>query len=428
MNIGIFTDSYFPQVSGVATSIKTLKEDLERKGHQVYIFTTTDPGVDKDKVEPNIFRFASIPFISFTDRRIAVRGLFHALEVAKELDLDIVHTQTEFSMGWIGKFVAKNLKIPCVHTYHTMYEDYLHYVMNGKLLRPYHVRQFIRAFVDGMEGVIAPSQRVTMTLRRYGIKIPIRVIPTGINISALDKPQPAEVEQLRQVLHYSADTPVMMTLSRIAEEKKIEQLLQAFPHLQTQIPNLQFMIVGDGPDLESLEALSHDLGIEDDVTFVGAVDHNKIAPYYQLADLFVSSSDTETQGLTYIEAMAAGLKCVLRSSDYTDTIFDNPDIGTTFRSLTEMQLQIINYFHHPHAFTDPKPRQTKLKMISADHFGDAVLAFYQDAQDNFDLTRLQRQRVNDELDQPSNAKRAKEHARLRERNRQRLDELKEKLI
>ncbi len=124
MNIGIFTDTYFPQVSGVATSIKTLKEALEKQGHSVYIFTTTDPHVDKDAVEPNIFRFASVPFVSFTDRRIAVRGLFHAYQVAKELDLDIVHTQTEFSMGYIGKFVAKNLKIPCLHTYHTMYEDY----------------------------------------------------------------------------------------------------------------------------------------------------------------------------------------------------------------------------------------------------------------------------------------------------------------
>jgi 1,2-diacylglycerol 3-alpha-glucosyltransferase len=133
MNIGIFTDTYFPQVSGVSTSIKTLKDDLERKGHTVYIFTTSDPHVPEEAVEPNLFRFTSVPFVSFTDRRIAVRGLFHAYAVAKELQLDIVHTQTEFSMGYIGKFVARQLKIPVVHTYHTMYEDYLHYVMNGHL-------------------------------------------------------------------------------------------------------------------------------------------------------------------------------------------------------------------------------------------------------------------------------------------------------
>ena len=116
MNIGIFTDTYFPQVSGVATSIQTLKSDLERKGHSVYIFTTTDPNVPKNTIEPNIFRLASVPFISFTDRRIAIRGMFHAVDLAKELKLDIIHTQTEFSLGMMGKFVAKQLKIPFVHT------------------------------------------------------------------------------------------------------------------------------------------------------------------------------------------------------------------------------------------------------------------------------------------------------------------------
>ncbi|WP_125608344.1 glycosyltransferase family 4 protein [Lapidilactobacillus bayanensis] len=390
MNIGLFTDTYFPQVSGVATSIRTLKDDLERKGHHVYIFTTTDPGVDKEEVEPNVFRFGSVPFVSFTDRRVAVRGLFHALEVAKELDLDIVHTQTEFSMGWIGKFVAKNLKIPCVHTYHTMYEDYLHYVLNGHLLKPYHVKQFVRAFVNHMDGVVAPSQRVTESLRRYGVKIPIRVIPTGIDITAYDQDCSAQAAQLRQQLGYTEQTPVLMTLSRLASEKRINQVLSTFPDLQKRIPDLRFLIVGDGPDREELEEQVKTLGIGAAVTFVGEVKHEQIAPYYQLADLFVSSSDTESQGLTYIEAMAAGLKCVVRSGEYTDGVFDDPDIGTTFRDLPEMAAQIENYICHPHAFADPRPRKNKLFEISADHFGDSVLSFYHDATDSYNLTNINR--------------------------------------
>ncbi|GEL13215.1 glycosyltransferase [Lapidilactobacillus concavus DSM 17758] len=399
MNIGIFTDTYFPQVSGVATSIRTLKDDLERKGHHVYIFTTTDPGVDKEEVEPNIFRFGSVPFISFTDRRVAVRGLFHALEVAKELDLDLVHTQTEFSMGWIGKFVAKNLKIPCVHTYHTMYEDYLHYVLNGHLLKPYHVKQFVRTFVSHMDGVVAPSQRVTETLRRYGVKIPIRVIPTGIDLKMYDRPEPERVVQLRSELGYTLETPVMMTLSRLASEKRIDQVLSVFPALVKAVPGLQFMIVGDGPEREELEALAQSLGVKDAVKFVGEVKHDQISPYYQLANLFVSSSDTETQGLTYIEAIAAGLKCTVRSGEYTDHIFDDPDIGTTFRDLNEMQAQVINYLQHPHAFSDPKPRERKLIEISADHFGDSVLDFYQDATDNYRLNNLNRLSMSDRSDE-----------------------------
>ena len=183
MNIGLFTDTYYPQVSGVATSIKTLRNQLERLGHTVYVFTTTDPNVEKNVYEPNTYRFTSIPFISFTDRRIAVRGFFHALQVARELQLDIVHTQTEFSLGLMGKFVAKNMKIPCVHTYHTMYEDYLHYVAKGKLLRPYHVKQMTKSFCQHMSGIVAPSDRVLKTLSDYGVSAPISVIPTGVDLA-----------------------------------------------------------------------------------------------------------------------------------------------------------------------------------------------------------------------------------------------------
>ena len=99
MNIGLFTDTYFPQVSGVATSIKTLRDELTEQGHHVYIFTTTDPAAKHDDPENGIYRFPSVPFVSFTDRRIAVRGWVRALKLARKLKLDIVHNQTEFSLG-----------------------------------------------------------------------------------------------------------------------------------------------------------------------------------------------------------------------------------------------------------------------------------------------------------------------------------------
>ena len=164
MNIGLFTDTYFPQVSGVATSIKTLKEALEAQGHQVYIFTSTDPKVSKNKFESHIYRFSSVPYAGFKDRRLAFRGLIQAVEIAKSLQLDIIHTQTEFSLGLLGKFVARQLKIPVLHTYHTMYEDYTHYVARGFLIGPKGVGTLMKAYMSGMVGVIAPSQLVQETL------------------------------------------------------------------------------------------------------------------------------------------------------------------------------------------------------------------------------------------------------------------------
>mgnify|MGYP004467767029 CR=1 FL=1 len=375
MNIGIFTDSYFPQVSGVATSIKTLKDDLERKGHTVYIFTTTDPHVPDEAVEPNLFRFASVPFVSFTDRRIAVRGLFHAYAVAKELQLDIVHTQTEFSMGYIGKFVARQLKIPAVHTYHTMYEDYLHYVMNGHLLRPYHVRQFMRAYLYHVAGVVCPSERTADSLTGYGIKTPMAIIPTGVDLTQFKE---AKNPHLRADLGL-ADVPVLLSLSRVAYEKRIDRVVGAMPAILAQQPEAVLLIVGDGPAKTDLEAQAQTLGIASHVRFVGEVEHDDIADYYRAADVFVSASDSESQGLTYIEAMAAGRKVVAFASEYTQSLLDDPAIGTTFTTDAEMVQQCLRYLDHPQAFDDPAPLAAKLDAISADRFGDAVLAFYQQA-------------------------------------------------
>ncbi len=250
MNIGIFTDTYFPQISGVATSIQTLKNSLENLGHSVFIFTTTDPKISQEEFEPNIFRFGSLPFVSFTDRRVVYRGLFHATEIAKELNLDIVHTQTEFSMGWIGKYVAKSLKIPVIHTYHTMYEDYLHYVLNGHLLKPVHVKRFARAFLHHTKGVVAPSLRVKTTLQSYGVKQPIEIIPTGIELSSLSESYSGD---LRKELGLAEQTPVILTLSRISMEKKISRILEAMPKLVESVKNIVLIVAGDGPDLKTLK-------------------------------------------------------------------------------------------------------------------------------------------------------------------------------
>ena len=386
MNIGIFTDTYFPQVSGVATSIQTLKNDLERKGHSVYIFTTTDPNVPKNTIEPNIFRLTSVPFISFTDRRIAIRGMFHAVELAKELKLDIVHTQTEFSLGMIGKFVAKQLKIPFVHTYHTMYEDYLHYVLNGHLLKPYHVKQMTKLFLKNASGVVAPSKQVRETLDRYGIKTPISIVPTGVDLSEYTKPVNASV--IREKLGIAEDTPVILMLSRIALEKKIDHMLKSMPELLKYNSKIMLVIVGDGPDMEELVQMSKDLNITDNVIFTGEVAHDEISPYYHMADLFVSSSDTESQGLTYIEAIASGLKIVVRSAPYTDALLTDPSVGVTFSQDDQLVPKIKTYLDHPNSFDDREARQKVLYGISSDGFGNSVLDFYRHAEDYFVREKL----------------------------------------
>ena len=385
MNIGLFTDTYFPQLSGVATSIQTLKNALEKNGHSVFIFTTTDPHLGKGTIEPNVFRVSSVPFVSFTDRRIAFRGLFQATKIAKEVKLDIVHTQTEFSMGMIGKYVAHSLGIPAIHTYHTMYEDYLHYVLNGHLLKPYHVKQFTKAYLHNMDGVVAPSERVKETLTRYGVTIPMRIIPTGVDLTAINENPRRDV---RKELGIDSNEKVILTLSRVAAEKKIDQILDVLPTVLEIEPNVKFVIAGDGPDVQPLKDQVARLSLEDYVIFAGSVEHSDVGNYYRMADLFVSASDTETQGLTYIEALAAGTKCVVYSTDYTEHVFDNKELGSTFTTKNEMTNEIIDYLK-ANQFTIPKNlKEKKLIDVSADTFAHKIEDFYQAAIQNKQKTEV----------------------------------------
>ena len=382
MNIGLFTDTYFPQLSGVATSIKTLKDALEEQGHNVFIFTTTDPHIKKGTIEPNVFRFSSIPFVSFTDRRIAFRGFFEATKVAKEVKLDIVHTQTEFALGTIGKYVAHQLKIPAIHTYHTMYEDYLHYVLNGHLLRPYHVKQFTRGYLKNMDGVIAPSERVEALLERYGVKIPIRVIPTGVDIKSMNE---ADNRDIRAELDIDKDAPVILTLSRIAAEKKIDHILDVMPDIIEEFPKVKLVIAGDGPDVKMLKEHVERLTLEDYVIFTGAIAHEDVGNYYKMADLFVSASDTETQGLTYIEALAAGTQCVVYDTDYTEHVFDDEMYGKIFTTKKEMLADILWYLRQGKIKIPQDKLENKMDQVSAKQFGLEVYDFYQDVINKYQI-------------------------------------------
>jgi 1,2-diacylglycerol 3-alpha-glucosyltransferase len=280
--------------------------------------------------------------------------------------------------------VARQLGIPAIHTYHTMYEDYLHYVLNGHLLRPVHVQQFTKSYLKNMDGVIAPSQRVAALLARYGVEIPMRVIPTGVDLDAISGPDKAD---LREKLGIAPDAQVIITLGRVAAEKKIDRILRVMPDLLTEFPKLVFVIAGDGPDVDVLKEQVERLTLEDHVIFTGNIPHDQVASYYKMADFFVSASDTETQGLTYIEALGSGRKCVVYKTDYTDQVFNDPAYGLTFESLRQMKEEIAAYLRQGRQEIPPQLLTKKLEEISASHFASEVCKFYQYAIDNYQVKK-----------------------------------------
>lgn len=377
MRIGFFTDTYFPQVSGVSTSIRTLKIELEKIGHEVYIFTTTDP--DALELEKDIVRMPSVPFVSFKDRRIVVRGMWFAYQVAKDLQLDLIHTHTEFGAGFLGKMVANRLEIPVIHTYHTMYEDYLHYIANGKVVRPGAVKYFIGRFVNHSTGVVCPSERVVNTLKRYDVNIPMKVIPTGIDIKQYLRPDITKemTDQLRLDLGISSDEIMALSLSRISYEKNIQVIVKQFPEVLEALPNVRLVIVGKGPYRKDLEEMAEDLNISKSVIFTGEVPHENVSLYYHAADYFVSASTSETQGLTYAEAIASGLQCCVEGNEYLNQLFDKPSLGITYTNDQDFAKTFIEYVQS-NIYMNTSDRAQKLKEISAEKFGEDMQDFYQE--------------------------------------------------
>ena len=375
MKIGFFTDTYFPQVSGVSTSIKTLKEQLEQKGHEVFIFTTTDPKAPK--YERNIIRMPSVPFISFKERRIVVRGFWFAYLKAKEYDLDLIHTHTEFGAGLLGKWIGKRLEIPVIHTYHTMYEDYLHYIAKGKVVRPSYVKFLSRQFVDHSSGVVCPSQRVVDTLRGYGAKAPMRIIPTGVNVEKFVRPDITDEmsEALRQTWGITSNQKLLLTLSRLSYEKNTQAIIEGLPKILATFPEVRLMIVGDGPYKTNLENLVAELGLDAVVSFVGEVPADEVALYYHAADYFVSASTSETQGLTYTEAMASGTQMIVAGNAYLDQLISDRSLGQTYPPEQGFAASLIEYLKDQPA-KNPEIVEKKLYEISAEFFGESIIAFY----------------------------------------------------
>lgn len=337
MKIGLFTDTYYPQINGVATSVLMLKENLEKLGHKVYVFTTTDPKADRR--ENNVYRVASVPFKS--SRRV---GLFYNPRLAKhirKLDLDIIHTHTEFTLGIFGRVMARELNIPLLHTYHTIYENYTHYIVKlGALntIAKSAARKFSANFCNSADKVIVPTEKIKDLLISYNVKKEISIIPTGIEIDKFSRfyNDSDIISKLKVNLNISTEDKVILYIGRISEEKSIDQILIAMQLYLKDKDDVKLVLIGDGPDKNSLEEKAKELGIYNQTIFAGERPWDEIGMYYQLGDVFVSASQSETQGLTYIEALASGVPVVAKADRCLDGVIKEGVNGYTYHTKEEL--------------------------------------------------------------------------------------------
>jgi 1,2-diacylglycerol 3-alpha-glucosyltransferase len=332
MNIALFSDSYVPEVNGIATSVKSLYDLLKKNGHNVYVVTTT--GSKKTTFDGDIIRIPGIELKKLYDYKAAFIFNFKAYKILQKLNLDICHINTDAGIGQFGFLVAKRLKIASVYTYHTMYEDYTYYATKGYFDRfsKRAIKEYSKSQLERMNEIISPSEKTMNYIRSIGIRKYVNVVPTGFDFTRFEKVsrEDKKVEELREKIGLKNEK-VIVTIGRIAKEKSFDLLLRAFAKFKaTYSDDVRFLLVGDGPARADLELLAKQLNVDKDVIFIGKVDPATVQYYYALGDVFVNASKSETQGLTFMEAMAAHIVVLCRFDNNLLGVIDNNVNGFFF--------------------------------------------------------------------------------------------------
>ena len=345
MRIGIFTETYTPYISGLVTSEVMLKKALEKKGHEVYVVTANLETFHYEYDEKEkILRIPGIPTGIYNSRLTSIYPL-QALNKIKSWNLDIIHSQTEFAIGSFARLFAKQYNIPIVHTYHTMYEDYVHYITKGYFNKSSKkiVEYLTKFYCDRtINELIVPTKKAyDLFKEKYDVKRNIHIIPTGIEVERFyrEKINEKEITKLKKQYGIKKNDFTLIFVGRIAEEKNIPFLIKVMSKIKNE--KIKLLIIGDGPDKEKYEKLSKKCNTESSILFTGKVPWDEIPNYYSLGNAFISASKTETQGLTIIEAMAASLPALcINDESFAGTVIDDLN-GYLFENEEDCKEKII---------------------------------------------------------------------------------------
>lgn len=326
MHIANFTNTYLPVISGVVRSVRSFRDELTRRGHNVFIFAQEHADyIDQD---PFIFRYPSLNLPTGVDIPAAIPISPYVDRVLPAVKLDVIHTHHPFLLGQTAATKAQELNLPLIFTFHTQYREYTHYVPfpmeTVQAFLKNAVDRWLQDYMRRCQHIIIPSESMRETLvNEYGLKNNYTVVPTGVDLQGY---RAASGEKIRKRRRWENDI-VMISVGRLAPEKNWPTLLHAAALVLKDFPRFRLVLIGEGAERKSLEDLAKELGIQKRVTFTGSIPFSEIPSYMKAANLFGFASITETQGLATLEAMAAGLPVVAVDASGTRDILKHGQQG-----------------------------------------------------------------------------------------------------
>lgn len=383
MRIGLFTDTYPPYINGVSTSVSILKKALEKEGHQVFILTVNNEKIKYKYEDDNkIIRIPGVP-IGIYDYRLTGIYPIQAINKIKKWNLDVIHSHTEFGVGTFARIIAKQLNIPLVHTYHTMYEDYLYYITKGHFDKPSKkiAEYYTKFFCDktATELIVPTKKTEEFFKKKYKIKRDIHIIPTGIELDKFYRLnyKETEIEKYREKYNISTNDFVILFVGRIAEEKSVRFLIESHTEIIKNNPKVKLLIVGDGPEKYELEQLTMKLNLQNNIIFTGKVPFENIGYYYQIGNAFATASKSETQGLTVLEAMAASMPVVCINDPSFTQVVENKHNGLIFKNKKQYIKAILDLQDKNLLNELQKNCISTVEMYSSKKYAENVLKIYE---------------------------------------------------
>jgi glycosyltransferase involved in cell wall biosynthesis len=329
MKIVMFTDAYWPRVNGVTVSVDSFAHALIRLGHEVMIICPfypessvveriSDSTLEKkdNPHEPAILRVPSIPlFFSKEDRLAKFHKGFWVSKQIEAFDPDMIHLNSEFVIAEFGLQYARFHNLPVIYTFHTHWDEYIanYLFFLPKFVLKLIVWGIVKPLVKRVDSIIIPSTQIGEVVKKYKVKKKTHLLPTGIDPHLFSR-DTDEIERFRELLTKKypqlKNKRILLFVGRITREKNLAFLLDLAPEIIKKHPDVIFLLVGNGPDLNELQEQGERLGIADQVIFTGYLDREDVALIYGMSHIFVFPSLTETQGLVTIEAMLSGIPVV----------------------------------------------------------------------------------------------------------------------